>query len=91
MLITKSCLALAIFFLAPGPALPAAAQEVHFSPEERLDAIDAALIDGAKRSIDFASYPLTDSAVLNALSAAERRGVVTGSCSIRVSITTSSC
>jgi hypothetical protein len=45
------------------------AQEVHYSPEERLDAIDAALIDGAKRSIDFASYSLTDSAVLDALNA----------------------
>ena len=73
MLITKSCLALAILFLAPGPALPAAAQEVRFSPEEQLDAIDAALIDGAKRSINFASCPLTDSAVVNALSAAKAR------------------
>jgi len=33
----------------------ALAREIHFSPEERLDAIDAALIDGAKRSIDLAS------------------------------------
>ncbi len=74
--ITRSCLGLALLFLAHGPAFPAAAQEVHFSPEERLDAIDAALIDGAKRSIDFASYSLTDSAVLDALNAAERRGVV---------------
>ena len=32
------------------------AYEVHYSPEERLDAIDAALIGSAKRSIDFASY-----------------------------------
>ena len=31
------------------------AQEVHFSPEERLDAIDAALIATAKRSLDLAS------------------------------------
>jgi phosphatidylserine/phosphatidylglycerophosphate/cardiolipin synthase-like enzyme len=52
------------------------AQEVHFSPEERLDAIDVALVDGAKQSIDFASYSLTDGAVIDALSAAERRGVV---------------
>ena len=36
------------------------AQEVHFSPEERLDAIDAALIATAKSSIDLASYALTD-------------------------------
>jgi phosphatidylserine/phosphatidylglycerophosphate/cardiolipin synthase-like enzyme len=51
------------------------AQEVHYSPEERLDAIDAALIATAKRSIDFASYALTDPIVLDALNEAERRGV----------------
>jgi phosphatidylserine/phosphatidylglycerophosphate/cardiolipin synthase-like enzyme len=52
------------------------AQEVHFSPEERLDAIDAALIGEAKQSIDFASYSLTDGVVIEALNVAERRGVV---------------
>jgi phosphatidylserine/phosphatidylglycerophosphate/cardiolipin synthase-like enzyme len=41
----------------------------------RFDAIDAALIAGAKRTIDFAAYSLTDGAVLDALNAAERRGV----------------
>ena len=51
------------------------AQEVHFSPEERLDAIDAVLIGTAKRSIDLASYALTDPIVLDALNAAEGRGV----------------
>ncbi len=54
----------------------ACAQEVHFSPEERLDAIDAALVATAKRSIDLASYALTDPIVLDALNDAERRGVV---------------
>ena len=63
-------------FLATLCALPiASAQEVHFSPEERLDAIDAALIGTAKQSIDLASYALTDSIVINSLNAAERRGV----------------
>ena len=51
------------------------AQEVHFSPEERLDAIDAALIGTAKQSIDFASYALTDPEVLDALNDAAGRGV----------------
>lgn len=51
------------------------AQEIHFSPDERLDAIDAALIGEAKGSIDFASYALTDGVVIEALNAAERRGV----------------
>lgn len=53
-----------------------AGQEVHFSPEERLDAIDVQLIGTAKTSIDFASYALTDPIVIDALNAADRRGVV---------------
>jgi phosphatidylserine/phosphatidylglycerophosphate/cardiolipin synthase-like enzyme len=57
-------------------ASAAIAQEVHFSPEERLDAIDAGLIATAKGSIDFASYALTDPIVLDALNGAEHRGVV---------------
>jgi phosphatidylserine/phosphatidylglycerophosphate/cardiolipin synthase-like enzyme len=55
---------------------PALAQEIHFSPEERHDAIDAALIATARSSIDLASYALTDSIVLDALNDSERRGVV---------------
>jgi phosphatidylserine/phosphatidylglycerophosphate/cardiolipin synthase-like enzyme len=50
-------------------------QELHYSPEERLDRIDAALIATAKTSIDLASYALTDPIVLDALGDAERRGV----------------
>jgi phosphatidylserine/phosphatidylglycerophosphate/cardiolipin synthase-like enzyme len=56
--------------------VPVMSQEVHFSPEERLDAIDAALIATAKQSIDLASYALTDPIVIDALNDAERRGVV---------------
>jgi hypothetical protein len=51
----------------------AAAQEVHYSPEEKLDAIDAGLIASAARSIDFASYSLTDSAVLECARSARAR------------------
>ena len=54
----------------------AVAQEIHYSPEERLDAIDAALIATARQSIDLASYALTDPIVVDALDDAERRGVV---------------
>jgi phosphatidylserine/phosphatidylglycerophosphate/cardiolipin synthase-like enzyme len=57
------------------PSSSASAQELHFSPEERLDTIDAALIGTAKRSIDLASYALTDPIVLDALNDAERRGI----------------
>ena len=52
------------------------AQEIHYSPEERLDLIDAALISAAKTSIDLASYALTDPVVIDALNVADRRGVV---------------
>ncbi len=51
------------------------AQEVHFSPEERLDALDASLIAGATRSIDLAPYSLTDSIVVDSLLSADKRGV----------------
>ena len=58
--ITRSKLGAALLVvLAPCFAIGAPAQEVHFSPEERLDTIDAALISGAQRTIDFASYALT--------------------------------
>lgn len=57
-------------------ATSAFAQEIHFSPEERLDTIDAKLIGTAKSSLDLASYALTDSTVIDALNDAARRGVV---------------
>jgi phosphatidylserine/phosphatidylglycerophosphate/cardiolipin synthase-like enzyme len=65
---------LALVALA-GATLAVSAQAVHFSPEERLDAIDEALIASAKLSIDFASYALTDPIVIAALNDAERHGV----------------
>jgi hypothetical protein len=55
--------------------IPVISQEVHFSPEERLDAIDAALIATAKQSIDLASYALTDPIVIDALNDAEHRAL----------------
>jgi phosphatidylserine/phosphatidylglycerophosphate/cardiolipin synthase-like enzyme len=59
-----------------GTACAALAQEVHYSPEESLDAIDARLIATSKESIDLASYSLTDTTVIDALNAAAQRGVV---------------
>ena len=61
----------------------ALAQEIHYSPEERLDAIDAALIATARSSIDLASYALTDSIVLDALNAAERQTTCGSSAVVR--------
>ena len=59
-----------------GAFCPALGEEIHYSPEERLDLIDAALIATAGNSIDLASYALTDPVVIDALNSAERRGVV---------------
>ena len=64
---------LGTLFLVTHSAL---AQKVHFSPEERLDIIDAALIATAKSSIDLASYALTDPIVIGALNDADHRGVI---------------
>ena len=52
------------------------AQEVHYSPEERLDVTDVQLISTAKQSVDLASCALTDRSVIEALNAADRRRVV---------------
>ena len=53
----------------------AAAQEIHYSPDERLDALDAGLLSTARQSIDLAAFTLTDATVLGALLDAEKRGV----------------
>lgn len=72
----KSWRHIAISVLAACRALSAAAaQEVHYSPEEDLAKIDAVLISQAKSSVDFASYALTDAVILQALNDADHRGV----------------
>jgi len=70
---TGRSLLLAVALLAVTPAL---AQELHYSPEERLDQVDAGLIATAKTSLDMAAFALTDKVVINALDAAQQRGVV---------------
>jgi hypothetical protein len=47
-------------------ATTADAEEIHYSPEERLDAIDATLIATARNAIDLTSYALMDSLVVEA-------------------------
>jgi len=48
---------------------------IHYAPAENLEHIDVALIDTAKREIDFAAYVLTDWPVMQALKRAADRGV----------------
>ena len=70
--------ALAVLAALAGPThatSPHTPLEIHYSPEERLDRIDADLIATATTSIDLASYSLTDPMVIDALDAAQRREV----------------
>jgi phosphatidylserine/phosphatidylglycerophosphate/cardiolipin synthase-like enzyme len=48
---------------------------IHYAPDENLEHVDVALIDTAKREIDFAAYVLTDWPVMQALTRAADRGV----------------
>jgi phosphatidylserine/phosphatidylglycerophosphate/cardiolipin synthase-like enzyme len=57
------------------PGSPIASVEIHYSPEEDLEAIDVALIGEAARTIDIDAYVLTDESVVAALIAAGKRGV----------------
>ena len=50
--------------------------EAHYSPVENLERIDVATIATARRSIDMAAYVLSDYPVIDALIAAQARGVV---------------
>jgi len=72
---TKTRRAVLSFVVSAVCSLGAGAQEIHFSPEEDLAALDAGLIAQAKHSIDFASYALTEGGILQALNDADRRGV----------------
>jgi len=72
--------AVALAALAASPALAADAPsypaELHFAPEEDLEAIDVGLIDDAGETIDMSAYVLTDASISEALSRAAERGVV---------------
>ena len=49
--------------------------ELHYAPEENLEAIDAGLIGSARSKLDVMAYVLTDRTVFGALEEAARRGV----------------
>jgi phosphatidylserine/phosphatidylglycerophosphate/cardiolipin synthase-like enzyme len=61
--------------LAAGvPAFAGSPVEIHYSPAEQLDRIDAELIDNAETSINIAAYVLSDWQVIDALDNAAREG-----------------
>lgn len=53
----------------------AATLEIHYAPNENLEAIDVATLESAGVSIDMAAYVLSDAAVVEALGDAADRGV----------------
>jgi phosphatidylserine/phosphatidylglycerophosphate/cardiolipin synthase-like enzyme len=71
--------AVALWAGEPGPAAMRSGAapdfEIHYAPEENLEAIDAELIGGAQRSLDVMAYVLTDRTVFGAFEDAARRGV----------------
>lgn len=78
MIIVRSLtilLALALSLALAGAAFAQPAVEVHFSPVENLEKIDVDAIGRARKSIDMAAYVLSDWAIIEALQAAEKRGV----------------
>jgi len=66
---------LALFF-ALGASGEAATLEIHYAPDENLEAIDVAAIQSAETCIDMAAYVLSDAAVIEALGDAADRGVM---------------
>lgn len=71
----RACAGLAFLLFALVPAYPDTAPLIHYAPAQNLEHVDVALIDGARKEIDFAAYILTDWPVMQALSRAARRGV----------------
>lgn len=61
--------------LALGFEARAATLEIHYAPDENLEAIDVAAIENADLCIDMAAYVLSDEAVIEALGDAADRGV----------------
>lgn len=49
--------------------------EIHYSPSENLEALDAAMLRNSRSSIDICAYSLTDHALVQALVSAGHRGV----------------
>jgi phosphatidylserine/phosphatidylglycerophosphate/cardiolipin synthase-like enzyme len=66
---------LAALVVVASPAWAEPQPEIHYAPEERLDRIDAELINQAGVSVDIAAYVLTDGRLIDALNDAAARGV----------------
>ncbi len=65
---------LALLFVL-GASASAGTLEIHYAPDENLEAIDVAAIENASVCVDMAAYVLSDVAVIEALGDAADRGV----------------
>jgi len=65
----------ALVLLSVSGGAGAAEIRQHYAPRENLERVDAALISSATETIDIAAYVLTDHPVIDALVAAQERGV----------------
>jgi phosphatidylserine/phosphatidylglycerophosphate/cardiolipin synthase-like enzyme len=59
-----------------GPNAEAPEAQIHYSPRENLENLDARAIGRAQLSIDMAAYVLSDPRIIEALTGAAERGVV---------------
>ena len=75
MFLRRSLVVLTCVMIGVGAASAETSAEVHYSPEENLEAIDVGLIGAAQDTIDMAAYVLTDRSVVEALRQAGARGV----------------
>lgn len=64
-----------LVLLAASSGAGAAEIRQHYAPLENLERVDAVLIGSAKETVDIAAYVLTDRPVIDALIAAQERGV----------------
>ncbi|MDE1155255.1 MAG: phospholipase D-like domain-containing protein [Acidobacteriaceae bacterium] len=60
---------------APSGNSTVAGLETHYSPAENLETIDARVLRGARHTIDYCAYSLTDHLLAESLIAAAQRGV----------------
>ena len=71
----RAVLATALVVVGAARAEAAERTEIHYAPQEDLEAVDVALIDNAEYSIDMAAYVLSDRRVIEALAEAADRDV----------------
>lgn len=68
--------ALGVAWAEKGPKAVGSQPEIHYAPRENLESVDGRAIGRAELSIDMAAYVLSNSRIIEALTAAAERGVL---------------